>query len=445
MELNYEKVAGEILSLKRVGDKAFWITLSKRYNMSGDALRSWFNREKRKRSALETLLEEDDSQVEDFDGGTIHGEEDSPEQSDYDYRAKTETKFDDSGNIKYISSDRLVKMSNEEEKSPDFVLMAHGFDPKLWSVVSIVNNFWQGMRKNDLGAATLYQSKLTVKPKTENKNISLSDVDNFFENFKSENVLANKDSEVVKEKTGKTLIINLADLHFGNEEKNYPTKDKVLNLLNTIKTKIIKNPVQKILVVNLGDALHVDTEGGTTTSGTQVGERGTVYLYWEEALISLINFISELSSICPVEYLSVSGNHDRVNSYTLSKSLEYAFSRNKDNVLFDVSFSHRKYKVIGNSLLGFTHGDMPNKNQAHILQNEERLKFGQSKHAYLFMGHLHHISIKDEQGVIISTLPSVTSTDYWHEQNGYVGAWRGTFCYIVDDEEGVVETWHISA
>lgn len=221
MELNYEKVAGEILSLKRVGDKAFWITLSKRYNMSGDALRSWFNREKRKRSALETLLEEDDSQVEDFDGGTIHGEEDSPEQSDYDYRAKTETKFDDSGNIKYISSDRLVKMSNEEEKSPDFVLMAHGFDPKLWSVVSIVNNFWQGMRKNDLGAATLYQSKLTVKPKTENKNISLSDVDNFFENFKSENVLANKDSEVVKEKTGKTLIINLADLHFGNEEKNY--------------------------------------------------------------------------------------------------------------------------------------------------------------------------------------------------------------------------------
>jgi len=445
MDLDYDKIAGEILALKRAGDKAFWITLSRRYDKSGDAIRSWFEREKRKRLAMETLLEDDTADTQNTESeDDLHGEPED-ENNIPKNRASLEMKTDKDG-LRYFSSDRLIRMHEEELKDESFVLKAHGFDPDKWIVVSAINNYWQGMRTKDLGGATLYQSKVTVKPKEQKNQITFHDIEEFFESFDGRNILPIKNNIVYRYvDEGQTLVVNLADLHFGNEEPGYPTSDKVLGLLSRIQAKSKNRLIKKIIVANLGDSVHVDTEGGTTTAGTQVGERGTIYYHWENALVSLINFVSELSNIAPVEYLSISGNHDRVNGYTLSKALEYAFLKSSDNVTFDVSFSHRKYKTIGNSLFGFAHGDIPNKNQGHVLQAEERKRFGESKHAYLLMGHLHHISIKDEHNVIIATLPSVTSVDYWHEQNAYLGSWRGTFCYLVDDEDGISETWHVPA
>ena len=47
----------EVLKLKEEGVKDVWVKLSEKYGKSKDSLRSWFNREKAKRNAYETLLE----------------------------------------------------------------------------------------------------------------------------------------------------------------------------------------------------------------------------------------------------------------------------------------------------------------------------------------------------------------------------------------------------
>lgn len=447
MELNYDVIAREVLTLKETGDKSFWVTLSPKYGKSSDALRSWFERERRKRNAMETLLEEEVKVEDDMDDTSFHGESES---ENLKYRASFSSKTDAKTGEKYFSSDRLVKMNEEDLKDEAFVLRAHGFDPNKWIVVSAINNFWQGMRTKDQGSATLYQSKITVRPKGQANSITFEDINHFFNNFDSKYLypLSQNRTLVATHKSdyhNKTLVVPITDPHFGNEEENYSTEDKIKKLLSGILLKLSIRPVNKILVVALGDVLHVDTEGGTTTSGTQVGERGMIYTHWEKALVSLIGFLSELSLHAPVEYVSVSGNHDRVTGFTLSKALEYALIKSSSDVSFDTSFSHRKYKTIGKSIFGFAHGDMPSKNQGHVLQGEEREAFGNSKYAYLLMGHLHHISIKDENNVVLMTLPSVTGEDYWHTQNGYVGSWKGTLCYVVDDDNGIEETWHMGA
>jgi len=64
-------------------------------------------------------------------------------------------------------SDRLILISENDSKNPDFLLNAHGYDPEYWVLVNAISNFWNGMRPKDMGLATLRQSKITVRPKTE--------------------------------------------------------------------------------------------------------------------------------------------------------------------------------------------------------------------------------------------------------------------------------------
>lgn len=434
-----ENLYEEIIELKNSGEPHVWSVLSNKYGETRDALRSWFARESKKRDALGVLLESEDDDVEEPSLDT------APEK---DFKAEKETKFDDSGNVKAITSKRLIEMNEEQEKDPKFVLKAHGFNPDEWIVVTLINNFWQGMRKNDKGALTLYQSKLTVKPRKESNTLSLEDIEYFFANtdmstdalnlqvYNSTSSMGGYDGE------GKTVIINLADAHFGNEDVNYPTRQKVYNLIRTVidKSRCIK--VKKFMFISLGDLLHIDGEDGTTTAGTQVGERGTYFQIWEDAVKALILSIKELARVAPVEFIGISGNHDRTSSFSACKAVEYALQGEK-NIVCDTDFSHRKYRVVGDTIFGIVHGDLPQKNVATLLQREAREEYGMTHYAYILQGHVHHINIKDNDGVIVSSLPSITKTDYWHESQAYVGAWKGTYVYVVDDVNSIEETWHI--
>ena len=419
----------EILKMKESGVKDVWVVLSERTGIHKEKLRAKFNREKAQRNAYESLLDV---------------EETTEEVVEPVSKIEEKYSYNDNGDVSAVTSQRVIALSEEEKKSPDYVLEAHGFDPKLW-VITNANNFWGSPRPKDAGTRTLYQSKISIKPKVEKTNLSLDDIKFFFDNIEEKILLPEfVASDYSRNKSGKTVLINLADAHFGNEDSTYSTKEKVENLVTEIIDRCSQIHVKEIIFVNFGDLIHVDNEAGQTTGLTQVGERGTVYQIWETALVTLIQSLTKLSKIAPVEYIGISGNHDRVNSFTVNKALEYALSNNED-ITFDVDFSHRKYRTVGSSLFGFAHGDLPQKNVATLLQREARKEYGESTYAYMLLGHIHHISIKDNDGVIVSSLPSITSTDYWHNAQGYTGNWRGTYVYVVDEGYGIQDTWHIQA
>lgn len=420
----------EILKMKEDGVKDVWVKLSQKYGKSKDSLRSWFNREREKRKAYETLLDT----------------EELPEDSQVQEKrniAEDDISYNDNGSLKYVSSVRLIKMHEENSKDSRFVLSAHGFNPDEWILINCKNNYWQGMRAKDAGSATLYQSKITVKPKNENESISIVQIENFFRDFKFE-ISKPLSPRKIGGYSNKKLLINLADAHIGNYSDGFSAEQSIRKLIDEVLVKSERMEFNEVILANLGDLLHIDNYAGQTTSGTQVGQRGNYPALWEEALKILIESIEKLKKISKVRFISISGNHDKISSFTIAKSLEY-FYKNDLMVETDCDFSERKYIQIGNSLFGFAHGDLPAKNIPSILQREAREMFGKTKYAYVLLGHIHHTNIIDKDGVIVTHLPSITPSDEWHKGQGYVGTWKGTLCYVIDEQDGISETWHIGA
>ena len=53
------------------------------------------------------------------------------------------------------------------------------------------------------------------------------------------------------------------------------------------------------------------------------------------------------------------------------------------------------------------------------------------------MGHLHSEQVKEEHGVKVRNLSSVTATDSWHYTSGYVGAIATSQSFVWDKERGL--------
>ncbi|MCT3116249.1 helix-turn-helix domain-containing protein, partial [Leuconostoc lactis] len=76
------------------------------------------------------------------------------------------------------TSSTTMQMTSEQAKDPEFVLRAHGFNPDDWDIVSARNNFWQ-QNSQENGLIDLYQSKITVKPKSDDE-LTPQDIANLF-------------------------------------------------------------------------------------------------------------------------------------------------------------------------------------------------------------------------------------------------------------------------
>lgn len=414
-----------VLALKESGIKDIWVYLEGKYGIDRERLRGWFRREQERRNKNADAV-----MAEEVDETTIS----TPEM-----KAEKATSFDDDGNVKSISSKRIIMMTEEQEKDTDFVLRAHGFDPAEWVIVNLISNLWEGLQKGGAKTTAMYQSKLTVKPKSENKNITLEDIQEWYSELGLTKSLSSR-IKVNKIQHERILLLPLADFHFGNGT----LYEHVDNVIEAIISKLSTGDYDEVWMVNIGDLLHFDNYSGTTTAGTQVGARGKIFQAWKSAVQEVIQIIEAIKIYVPVKFISVSGNHDKVNSYTAANAVALYFNAD-DDVEFDVEFEDRKYARYGNSVLGFAHGDIPNKNMQTVIQREARELYGETTHAYMFFGHLHHILHQDKDGVIMYQLPSPTPVDEWHNEKAYTGSWRGTQLFTLNMEYGIEEITYIPA
>lgn len=340
------------------------------------------------------------------------------------------------------SSNRLVKMSDKESKNPTFILEAHGFDEKSWELVSAKNNIWNAYSKQD-GIKTLYSSKITVKPLM---GISKAEIKDFYEsmvkNFPSpyvEKYYRNADN------SGEMLEIPIFDLHFGklahsedvSEPYNYELAKSKFNFVIDDVIKSVENrSIEKIIFPVGQDFFHVDNAQGNTTAGTAQDTDLSPKLIFKYGVECLINGIKKLSKIAPVEVFCVSGNHDWLTSYHATYSL-WAYFHNNENVHVNTDTSPRKYIEYGNCLIGFTHGDKEKNRIDGIMQVESKEAWGRTLYREWHMGHLHSEHTRETNGIIIRNLSSVTGTDAWHHNSGYVGAIRKCQSFIWDKKYGL--------
>lgn len=340
-------------------------------------------------------------------------------------------------------SQKLIWMFEEDSKSKEFVLNAHGYDPEEWELVNAISNMWHMQRPKDQGLRTLFQSKITVKPKSES-GLKLSDIDDFFLNYHPKKF--SQPSEIRQyKKGGLTLEAILADIHVANESLSFDgLKSRIQRVVSEIKRRTIGLQLEEIILAQLGDVFHFDNYQRQTTSGTQVTSTGTYPEMFDKGVELMIWVIDELSSITKVRMINIYGNHDKVTSYALAKTLD-AYYRNNENVFIDTTHGVVKYIEIGVNSIALVHGDMPKSNIYDTFTKDDgREIFGRTKYSEIHVGHLHHEISIDKHGVITRWLPSITVPDQWHVANGYRGAKQGTQCFLWDSVNGQEAIWMIN-
>lgn len=338
------------------------------------------------------------------------------------------------------SSNKLLIMNEEESKNPDYILKAHGFDTECWKIVSARNNIRQVISKQD-GVVTLYASFITVKPIVD---LTLEQIESFYQEL-----LTKYPSPTIKRSTicenGFLLEIPIEDVHFGklslsedvSEPYNYNlAKERFSYVIDDIIQSVSGMNIEKIIFPIGSDYFHVDNVNSSTTAGTRQDIDLSPQLIFKYGLECLIENIIKLTSIAPVEVFCINGNHDFLSSYHAICSLQCYF-HNDENVNVNTDTSPRKYVEFGKVLLGFTHGDKEKKRIEGLMQIEAREAWGRTKYHEFHMGHLHSEHTREVNGVIIRNLSSITGTDAWHNNSGYVGAIKKCQSFLWDKERGL--------
>ena len=340
----------------------------------------------------------------------------------------------------------LVSLLSGQAITPEIVMEAHNLKPDEWSVVSFTTNAWESQVKGGT-KIVLWQSKITVRPRTA-KEITFEDVDKYFANKDFSAPIPTVQCEY--DENGEILEVCIPDLHSGllawknetGDDYNLNiAKERFFKAISDIVNRCRAHSFSKILFVTLGDLLHTDNDAQTTTKGTFQQVDGRIAQIFDHTLDMIIDGIRMLSQVAPVEVIYLCGNHDKVLGYTLAKATEKAFT-GSESVNFDVSPNPQKHRLLGVSLVGWTHGDMPKKNMSSWLQDRARKEFGLCKYAEIHSGHYHSEIVQSDSGVIIRYMPNIASASSWEHQQGFPHGVKTVVCYRWHPQMGLRSIWY---
>lgn len=311
----------------------------------------------------------------------------------------------------------------------DGLLKKHGYDPKYWRVIDS-----SCVLRNDIWTSRLKVVAREV-PQLDKKE---------FADFLTEamdNVPAHKDSSHSEYNDGKIAVLGLFDLHYGRKGVNadhVQSKADLESVILQLCDKFEYVAPEKIILPVGQDFLNSDTISGTTTHGTPQDNS----LWWNEMISDgismLIWAIEKLEKYAPIEVVYNEGNHDKVLSYAIVKSLEARYY-DSDTIIVDTTPDPRKYIVYGNTLVGICHGQQESK-LSTLMQMEVPELWGRSKHRYIMAGHLHHLNMIDADGVTIIRCPSLAFQDRWTQGKGFLGS-SSSMVTIIYSKQGLDDIW----
>lgn len=233
----------------------------------------------------------------------------------------------------------------------------------------------------------------------------------------------------VKNDQGVVYVISLPDLHFGKQAIEKTAKEFDHCFFDLISR--VDNVKQYVLPIG-NDLFQTEGKRGTTTKGTKVEE----YSEWKECFRFVWKFfaqrILDLTKKAPVHIPIVQGNHDWERTFYLGDVL-YAYFMNNANVTVDNSPHPRKYFRVGDTLMGWDHGEIKPSEYPLIMATERPIEFGTTRNRVMFTGHFHSQQTFEYRGIHVRFLPSICPADEWHKMNGY-DSQRAAQGYKYNDE-----------
>lgn len=304
-------------------------------------------------------------------------------------------------------SDKLVKMSAEDSKDPEFLLKAHGYDPVKWEVTNAKSSIWNQHNRID-GTLTLYASKITVKPLVQG-----------FDFERLEEIVTKKPVYKIETKResnqyGEYLLIPLFDTHFGisNFEYYKDVFDKLNNMLD--------NKYKEVLFIIGQDLYHNDSLfNGRTAKGTEIDKVDMIQA-WKDSVKFFVPLIYKaLDKGSDVKLMYSKGNH--------SETVEWCFIQYLKGIFpecdVDDTLRERKVHMFGTNLISTTHGDK--KNEKRLPENiatEFPVEWSKATTRTLFVGHKHHEMVLDAGGILVRRMPTKNKLDSYHEDRGFTTA-----------------------
>ena len=349
------------------------------------------------------------------------------EQDKNDPQNKTECKDEQSEN------DRVITTKSADIKSLEDLVKYSGIDLKIWKIVRHVINSWEvtiGKRGTATGKPetyTNYQVKAWLEKIT---GVTVETIlEQFIEDAVKHSPIYPDGPKAEEQAEGVMVEISIPDLHFGllswaqeTGDHNYDIKISETIFIEAVEYLLSVSGsylIDRVLFVIGNDFFNVNSALNITAAGTPQDED----VRWQKTFSlgrrMCVEAIDRCRTIAPVDVVIVPGNHDVERSFYLGESLE-AWYHNTDNVEVDNRPLSRKYRLYGNSLIGFEHGrNVKLKDLPLVMADEVPDLWAKSKFREIHTADKHHDATIETRGVRVRTIPSLAPASAWMAGKAY--------------------------
>jgi hypothetical protein len=318
-----------------------------------------------------------------------------------------------------------------EPKSVEELAELHKIDLNRYKI----STYWSKLKSNGKFTSSILAS--LKKP----ADYSVEDFANFLNSYQSPTFLNFTPRQHIK--YGVDVEMSIADFHLAKATLERETiQDKKNQYLQVVGELLSKSTalysINKIVFPISNDFFHTDNYQNQTTNGTPQDVLVGYDTEYEEGFDLLVKTITILSqNSAEVEVVLVQGNHDRTKSFYLAHALEVYF-KNLPSVKFKREHSTTKFTVLGNTFIGYHHGnckidDLP---LIFATNRDSSQSFGICTFREVHTGDKHHYMAKEVKGVRIQQMPSLSGTDRWHADNNYVNNIRAGIATIYHPAKG---------
>lgn len=343
-------------------------------------------------------------------------------------------------NKKTVTDKDMIReeLCAKEPKTLSDVEEMFDIDTSVWECVEFTCSNWQVGTNNNYAVKGKFKIRKNV--------INYEEIVEKFKKDVAGYKVTNEIKPIKIKSNGNLLEICIFDIHLGKlgwgveVGDNYDHKIACKRFMDALNDHVVSNNLfgfERVLFVVGNDFFNFDTITGTTTGGTIQSNDLRWQKVFDVGCNLLVEGITYLSKFAPVDVLYVPGNHDQMTSFYATMYLDAWFNGNK-RVNVDISPMTRKYRQWGNCLLGFTHGDKERKRIEGIMQIEAGKEWGKTLFREWHIGHLHSEHVREINGVIIRNISSITGSDTWHYESGFVGAVKKSQSFLWNDEAGLL-------
>jgi hypothetical protein len=175
------------------------------------------------------------------------------------------------------------------------------------------------------------------------------------------------------------------------------------------------------MLVSLGDLVHVDNEGNTTTRGTKQDADSRWFKVMQTTIRTKRQAIERgLRKHKRMLARIIRGNHDWHSAAMIAMALAEFYERDP-RVTVEVSPDPFSWFEFGKNLLGWTHTDECNKadDLAGVMAVDQAEAWGRTLYRYMMGGHVHHVEAKETRGVLVERFPTLAPKCSWAHRKGY--------------------------